>query len=166
MKRIGLVRGAALLAVTPVLLATAAAAPERAATKVTPKFDAVAETSLLMDGLNQSNYSGLERLLRQKPADADSWTFARGQALLIAETGNLLLLRPPRNAGRDAWFTGAMDLRAAAADLARRAGDRDYDGCRAGLRSVAAACNRCHETFRVPTRVGADADGKPDRGTD
>ena len=165
MKRIGLVRGAALLALAPALLATSGAAPERAA-KVTPKFDAVAETSLLMDGLNQSNYSGLERLLKQKPADAHSWTFARGQALLIAETGNLLLIRPPRNAGRDAWFTGAMDLREAAAALARKAGDRDYDGCRAGLKNVAAACNRCHETFRVPTRVGPDADGKPDPKAD
>ena len=38
----------------------------------------------------------IERLLSQKPADVQSWTFARGQALLIAETGNLLMLRPPK----------------------------------------------------------------------
>ncbi len=160
MKRIGLHRGAALLTLAPILLSTAGAAPDRPAPKVTPQFEAVAETSLLMDGLNQSNYHGLERLLRQKPADADSWTFARGQALLIAETGNLLLLRPPRTAGRDAWFGDAMGLRTAAADLARKAGERDYAGCLSGMKTVAAACNRCHETFRVPTRIG------PDRGTE
>ena len=28
-----------------------------------------------------------------------AWKFVRGQALLIAESGNLLLLRPPHNAG-------------------------------------------------------------------
>ena len=102
---------------------------------MTPKFEALAETSLLMDGLNQSNYRGLERLLQQKPTDVDSWTFARGQALLIAETCNLLLLRPPRSGGRDEWYTDAMDLRTAAADLARSTGQRDYDGSVAGLKT-------------------------------
>ena len=52
-----------------------------------------------MDGLNLPNYRGLDKLLKQKPADADTWTFIRGQSLLIAETGNLLLLRPPRSGG-------------------------------------------------------------------
>ena len=147
-----------MLALALILLSIAgAAAPaDRPPPKVIPKFDAVAETSLLMDGLNDSNYRGLEKLLKQKPTDADSWTYARGQALIIAETGNLLLLRPPRNSGQDAWFLDAMDLRDAAAELARKAGQRDYDGSTAGLRIVAAACNKCHQTFRVSTHVGAD----------
>ena len=153
MSQTTLPRAAKLLALAPVLLVAGAAPSPR----VTPKFDAVAETTLLMDGLNDANYRGLEKSLKQKPADADSWTFARGQALLIAETGNLLLLRPPRNPGQDAWFQDAMDLRVAAADLARKAGDRDYDGSLAGMKNVAAACNKCHETFRVTVRVGAEA---------
>src|SRR5207247_369538 len=71
--------------------------------KFVPRLEAVAETKLLMEGLNQANFRGLENLLKQKPADLEAWTFARGQALLIAETGNLLLLRPPRNQGQAAW---------------------------------------------------------------
>jgi hypothetical protein len=157
MSRAGLMRGAALLALAPVLFTAAGAAPTAApAPKVVPKFDAVAETSLLMDGLNDANYRGLQKILQQKPGDADSWTYARGQALIIAETGNLLLLRPPRSGGQDAWFMDAMDLRAAAADLARKAGDRDYEGSVAGMKNIAAACNKCHETFRVTVRVGTD----------
>ena len=157
MSRTGLPRTAALLALAPILLTVAGAAPaDRPAPKVVPKFAAVAETSLLMDGLNEANYRGLEKMLKQKPTDADSWTYARGQALLIAETGNLLLLRPPRNAGQDAWFRDAMDLRDAAADLAHKAGDRDYDGSVAGMKIVAAACNKCHQTFRVATQVGGE----------
>ena len=31
-------------------------------------------------------------------------TTPRGQALLLAETGNLLLLRPPKTQGRDTWW--------------------------------------------------------------
>src|SRR4051812_28081921 len=100
---------AALGAPLAALVWTAEAAPQRlpapdreparapAAPKFVPRFEAVAETRLLMEGLAHANYQGLERLLKEKPADADTWGFARGQALLIAETGNLLLLRPPRN---------------------------------------------------------------------
>jgi hypothetical protein len=161
MSRSGLFRGAMSLALAPVLLSVAGAArPDRPAPRVVPKFDAVAETSLLMDGLNQANYRSLEKLLKQKPGDPDTWTFVRGQSLLIAETGNLLLLRPPRHGGADDWMQNAMDLRTAAAGLARKAGDRDYEGSVAGLRKVASVCNRCHETFRVATHVG------PDAGTD
>ncbi|HBI46723.1 MAG TPA: hypothetical protein DDY78_28295 [Planctomycetales bacterium] len=158
MSRSGLYRGVASLALAPILLSVAGAArPERPVPRVTPKFDPVAETSLLMDGLNQANYRSLEKLLKQKPADADTWSFVRGQSLLIAETGNLLLLRPPRSGGADAWNQDAMDLRVAAASLARKAGDRDYEGSVAGLGKVASVCNRCHETFRVATHVGPDA---------
>jgi hypothetical protein len=117
----------------------------------------VAETRLLMEGLTVPNYRGLEKLLKQKPADDDSWTFARGQALLIAETGNLLLLRPPRNQGRDVWMQRAMDLRQAAATLARAAGSRDLDGSRSAFVTMTSACNRCHQTFRVRVRVGPAA---------
>src|SRR5439155_9804511 len=58
-----------------------------------PKPEPIADTRLLMEALNQANFRGLERLLKNQPADMDAWTFARGQALVIAETGNLLMLR-------------------------------------------------------------------------
>src|ERR1700732_806495 len=79
--------------------------------KVTPKLEPVAETRLLMEGLAHANFRGLERLLTEKPAEVKTWTFARGQALLIAETGNLLMLRPPKSQGQAVWFDRAMELR-------------------------------------------------------
>jgi hypothetical protein len=125
-----------------------------------PKLEAVAETRLLMEGLAMSNYRGLERLLKEPPTNVETWTFARGQALLIAETGNLLLLRPPKNPqGEKAWMELATDLREQAATLARRLGTRDYPRSVTGLKSLTNACNRCHQTFRVPTRVGPAVGG-------
>jgi hypothetical protein len=121
--------------------------------KPPPKLDAVAETKLLMDGLNQSNFRGMEKLLSQKPDDVETWKFIRGQALLIAETGNLLLLRPPKTAGEEAWMDRATELRDSATALAKVAAERDYDKSRQGLIKLAATCNRCHQTFRVPARV-------------
>ena len=157
-----------LLAAAAILLAVAApaltqpkgkpaapAAPPRPA----PKLEPVAETRLLMEGLNLSNFRGLERLLKDKPADVEAWTFIRGQALLIAETGNLLMLRPPKGDGQDAWLERAAGLREAATALARSAAARDHDKSQRGLVGVANACNRCHQTLRVRVSVEPFADG-------
>jgi cytochrome c556 len=122
-----------------------------------PKLQAVAETRLLMEGLAQPNYRALEKVLKEKPADAEAWTFTRGQALLLAETGNLLMLRPPRNAGETAWMARATEMRTAATILARNAGKNDLEATRTAILNLANSCNRCHETFRVKVRVGPNA---------
>ncbi|HEY7329981.1 MAG TPA: hypothetical protein VH592_20265 [Gemmataceae bacterium] len=132
--------------------------------KFTPKFEALAETKLLMEGLALPNYRAVEKHLQGKgPEDADTWMFARGQALLIAETGNLLLLRPPRNEGRDTWMRRAMDMRDSAGILARRLGNRDLARSRTAMLDLANKCNQCHQTFRVPTRIGPNAELEPER---
>ena len=127
--------------------------PKGAERIAAPRFEAIAETKLLMEGLSQPNFRALETTLRGKAPDAESWALARGQALLIAETGNLLLMRPPKNQGREVWMNQATDLRDTASKLARLAGGKNLPGCREALVGLAGTCNRCHETFRVPTRV-------------
>jgi cytochrome c556 len=129
--------------------------------KFVPKLEAVAETKLLMEGLNKANFRGLENMLKQKPADLEAWTFARGQALLIAETGNLLLLRPPRNQGRDTWQMRATELRDSATALAKQIARRDYEGSRTALGQLANSCNRCHQSFQVAVRIVPFADPAP-----
>jgi Cytochrome C' len=129
--------------------------------KVTPRLEPVAETRLLMEGLAHANFRGLERLLAQPPADAQAWTFARGQALLLAETGNLLMLRPPRNQGQPVWFERATELRGQATKLALALAQRDYAASRAGLQQVAGTCNRCHHTFRVDVEIAPFAPPPP-----
>lgn len=138
------------------LLALLATTPGAAVTPFMPRFEAVAETQLLMEGLVDANHRSLQRQLRTAPTDDDTWRILRGQALLIAETGNLLLIRPPKNAGRDAWMRRSTELREVAAALARKAADKDYPGSQAALTTLTASCNGCHQTFRVPVRVGPD----------
>src|SRR5260370_12371408 len=103
----------ALLAVAGVLLIGWPARSQNPppGAKVTPKLEPVAETKLLMEGLLHANFRGLERILNQKAPDAQGWTFARGQALLIAEQANLLMLRPPKNQGEQAYLHPAIPLR-------------------------------------------------------
>jgi hypothetical protein len=131
--------------------------------KFAPKLEPVAETKLIMEGLAHANFRGLERLLTQKPADAQAWTFARGQALLLAETGNLLMLRPPRNEGQALWFERATELRGQARQLAQTLGERDLDRGRTGLRQLANTCNRCHQTFRVQIEIAPFEQEAPPR---
>ncbi|MBM4071883.1 MAG: cytochrome c [Planctomycetes bacterium] len=144
-------------------LSWSAPAASQGGRKVVPKLVPIAETKLLMEGLAHANFRGLERHLKQKPTEDQAWTFARGQALLLAETANLLMLRPPRNEGESAWFERAMDLRSTAARLAQAAGKRDYAASRAGFVDVANACNRCHQTFKVKVLITPfeEAEGSP-----
>jgi len=121
--------------------------------KITPKLEPIAETKLLMEGLAHANFRGIEQHLSKKPADDRTWTFARGQALLIAETANLLMMRPPKKDGQPIWFERAMDLRKVATLLAQTAGNREYQASRAALVNVANSCNRCHQSFRVAVEI-------------
>src|SRR5262245_21038707 len=161
MTRAMIVRAACLLGAACLLLIGGAPTPaprvqaqQAKQSTFTPKFEALAETRLLMEGMANPNYRSLNRLLKEKPADHDTWVFVRGQALLLAETGNLLLLRPPRNSGRDTWMKLAMAMRDEAGELARKTAARDHNGSKTALVNVTNACNRCHQTFRVKVRVG------------
>ena len=122
-------------------------------TKIVPKLEPVAETKLLMEGLAHSNFRGLERNLTKDPIDDQAWTFARGQALLIAESANLLMLRPPRNKGEIAWMERSMDLRNQATQLAATLVKKDLEKSKAGMQALAASCMRCHQAFRVPVEI-------------
>jgi len=129
--------------------------------RVTPTLEPIAETKLLMAGLAHANFKGLERILSKQPGEDQAWTFARGQALLIAETANLLLLRPPRNPGESAWMERAMGLRSQAVQLAHAISKKDVEQARGQLEQLAVSCNRCHETFKVPVQIEAFAAAPP-----
>jgi hypothetical protein len=121
--------------------------------KIVPKLEPVAETRLLMEGLAHANFRGLERNLSKKPIDDQSWVFARGQALLIAETANLLMLRPPKNQGEAVWFERSMELRGQSLQLAQILAKKDLERSKAAMQGVANSCNRCHQSFRVPIDI-------------
>lgn len=150
---------AAALGVACLLVPVAHSQPSATKEKPARTLEPVAETKLLMEGLANPNLRGLGKLLRDKPKDAEAWGFARGQALLIAETGNLLLIRPPKTAtGEDRWMTHATELREAGAALARAAAAKDYAKSRSALAGTANACNRCHQAFGVPSRIDPFSD--------
>jgi hypothetical protein len=112
----------------------------------------------LMLGINLPNFRGLERRLARQPQGDESWEMVRAHALLIAENGNLLMLRPPRDGREDTWLDRATDLRAVATRLARSASNHDYARSRDDLVKLADVCNRCHRTFQVNVNISAFGD--------
>jgi hypothetical protein len=151
-----------LLALALVSLPTPGAA-QRATPAFTPRFEAVADTRLLMEGMLNSNYRSIGKLLKNKLADRETWVFARGQAILIAETGNLLLLRPPKGTGRDTWMRLSMEMRSQAIALATVAATKDHAKSLRALADLKAGCVRCHQTFRVDVKLDPEpAPGETD----
>ncbi len=136
-----------------ILAAGAASQNQPQSGKFAPKLEPIADTKLLMEGLLHPNFRGLGRLLNQKDLDAQGWAFARGQALLIAEGANLLMLRPPKKEGQQAWFERSMELRSLASQLAQVMSRKEQERGRSGLQTLASSCNRCHQTFRVQVQV-------------
>lgn len=115
-----------------------------------PTLLPVAETKLIMQGITHANFLALGSILNKTPKDVQTWTFARGQALLIAESGNLLLLRPPQAVkAKNEWFQKAMELRDSSTRLARNLGTQNYQQSRQDYVRLANVCNRCHEQFQV-----------------
>ena len=140
----GLVLGGVLLSTQPLISQPIGAA----------KPEPVAETRLVMAGLAKANFDGLVRNLKQQPADADTWVFIRGQSLLVAESANLLMIRPPQNRqAQPLWMARAAEMREAGSKVARAAAKKDYPAAQTALVGLANSCNRCHESFRVPVRV-------------
>lgn len=129
--------------------------------KTAPRLVPVAETKLLMEGLTHPNFQGIEKILKADSIEPESWTIARGQAILIAEAGNLLMMRPPNNSGQDSWMKHSSELREAADRVARTISTRDTARSRTSVSQLANSCNSCHQSFRVTTRITAFEVEKP-----
>ncbi|HEV3262542.1 MAG TPA: cytochrome c [Gemmataceae bacterium] len=153
-----------LILLAPALLLAADAPPKGNKIKSEPQLEPVAKTVQLMRGINVPNFIALDRMLRHKAEVPEVWEMIGGHARLIAENGNLLLLRPPRKKGRDAWLELAARLRTKAKQLAEDAEARDYATSRADFKELANTCNRCHQKFDVSIRVHP-FEVQPIRGT-
>jgi hypothetical protein len=135
-------------------------APPRAQMRTVPRPEPVADIRLLMLGINLPNYQGIAQRLEQQRQDAESWNILFGQALLIAENGNLLMLRsPPGNGREDTWLDRAAELRSTAVRVARAASDHDGARTRDEFKQLTNVCNRCHQTFRVDVKIGEQGGG-------
>ena len=94
----------------------------------------------------------------------------KGGASGDAQETDLLAVRDIRNllfgngasGGQDVWMDYAGELRERATRLAQFAAARDLERCRQALLDLSGTCNRCHQNFRVATRITPFADAGGD----
>ena len=81
------------------------------------------------------------------PTSDKGWVEARGQALVLAEAGNLLMLGS-RVRDNAAWMKMSRALVDAAATAATAAEKKDADALAGAGDTITATCEACHQPYR------------------
>jgi cytochrome c556 len=82
-----------------------------------------------------------------QPLDAKGWTDARNEAILLAESGNLLMTGT-RVRDNGNWMKMSRAMVDAAALAATAAEKKDAKGLEAATDSITTACMDCHRPYR------------------
>jgi hypothetical protein len=99
-----------------------------------------------MEYVFQPTYKRLKADMAAAPDDESAWKGIKSNALILAEGGNLLLIRTPEKEA-NAWQSHAVDVRELGGKLYRTAKTKDYDEARTIYVSLLNKCNSCHDKF-------------------
>ena len=81
------------------------------------------------------------------PTDSDEWTALEGKALVLAESGNLLMM-PGRARDEDQWMRDAALLMRAGQAAFKAAQDRDVEALVELNDQLYQSCVSCHQHYR------------------
>ena len=81
------------------------------------------------------------------PKTETEWTVLEGQALMVAESANLLMM-PGRARDQKQWITDAKLMLDAAADAFAAAKKRDIQGIVMVNERLLESCTSCHKNYR------------------
>ncbi len=125
------------------LITVPLAAQKTATTGVRP----IASVKQLHDAMITPASDAVFQAAGETPANAKGWDAARNQALVLAESGNLLMLgsRARDNAG---WMKMSRALVDAAAMAAAAAEKKDGKALAAAGDAITSTCESCHQPYR------------------
>lgn len=106
-----------------------------------------ADAHEFMEYLNGPVFARLKAALAEPPKDRRAWVPIKSDALILAESGNLLLMRAPDKALADEWNQFAVELRTIGAELYKAGKQRNYEEARKHYVALARSCNNCHQDF-------------------
>ena len=92
----------------------------------------------------QPTYRRLKASMAKAPATTSDWKAIKADLLVLAEGGNLLLIRSP---GDDTWNKLAVAVRRAGGKLYKAAGKKDLQATQASYAALLNNCNACHREF-------------------
>ena len=99
-----------------------------------------------MEYIFQPTYKRLKHSIAGEPADNNAWKGIKADALILAEGGNLLLLRSPK-VDATVWGELSAAVRESGGNLYQSAKKKDYKSARQHYEVMLNKCNVCHDKF-------------------
>ncbi len=124
-----------------ILLATSALAQA-------PSYQLVGTMSQLMISVIYPTSDAVFYVDRDEPKTEVQWNTLANQALMLAESGNLLLM-PGRARDQGNWVTASKIMIDAGTAAYKAAKAHDLDGVRAVNDKLYASCVTCHQQYRT-----------------
>jgi cytochrome c553 len=112
-----------------------------------PTFQPVGTMSQLMVDVIYPASDAIFYAFREPPKNEHEWNILQGQALVVAETGNLLML-PSRARDQDKWMADAKLLVDVGAAAYKAAKAKNMDAIVALNEQLNTACVTCHQDYR------------------
>jgi hypothetical protein len=128
-------------------LAAVAAAAFAQTAPVRPPTRNVGTMSDLMVKIIYPASDALFYIESRTPKTESEWGALEGQALMLAESANLLMM-PGRARDQTQWMTESRKMLDAAADALAAARKRDVDGIVFVGEKLLESCTACHKTYR------------------
>ena len=100
-----------------------------------------------MEYVFEPSYKQLKASLAAEPQEKADWKPVKGGSMVLAEGGNLLLLREPEEGDLKTWQDLSVAVRADAGQLYAAARERDYTAARSAYLAMLKNCNACHREF-------------------
>ncbi|MEP3482399.1 MAG: hypothetical protein ABJZ55_24365 [Fuerstiella sp.] len=99
-----------------------------------------------MEYVFQPTYRRLKVTMATEPENNSGWKAMKSDALILAESCNLLFPRTPEKDGDD-WKKFSADSRTHGADLYQAARAKDFDKATGAYKMMLNSCNACHRQF-------------------
>lgn len=129
------------------LLAAGTTVAQSPASSPPPAVRHVGTMSELMVTVIRPASDALFYIETRTPKDGDGWTALEGQALMVAEAGNLLTL-PGRARDQEQWIADAGLMRDAGAAAFKAAKTRSVEAVAAVSDQLYESCVTCHRHYR------------------
>lgn len=94
----------------------------------------------------EPTFTRLKQSMAVRPSLDETWKGISSDSLILAESGNLLLMRTP-GPGYEKWDTNATAIRTLGAQLYRSAKERDYQASLLYYRHLVDRCSACHREY-------------------
>ena len=124
----------------------ASARSEETGTKQPKPEPVVDSMHQLMEYVFELPYERLKKQMATEPKDKSGWKEVKSDSLILAEAGNLMLMRPPEEGCQD-WRDLSLANRELGGQLYQAARKSDYKAARQHYTALIAKCNACHTKF-------------------